>query len=149
MSVGDACLRLLAVALLLVDAAAASGAEDLPGRLRQVERAFRDGDATTLRLSIVTDGKVRVGLRDMTDGQGWYSPGQLQVLFARVFAEHVTREIAFGPEGVVEPTPGTAFARGRWVRRARGGGPEVVDTVVLTLREQGGDWRVIEIRTAR
>jgi len=43
----------------------------------------------------------------------------------------------------------SAFARGRWVRRPRRGGDDISQTVVLTLREEKGDWRILEIRTSR
>jgi hypothetical protein len=35
------------------------------------------------------------------------------------------------------------------VRRPRRGGDDISQTVVLTLREEKGDWRILEIRTSR
>jgi hypothetical protein len=135
-------------------AAALAAGEALPSdgldvRLRQVEDAFREGDAALLRPAFATSGKVRVDLKDLTSGQGWYASGQLQVLFARVFQDYATRALRFQTDGVTEAAPGTAFARGRWVRRPRRGGDDISETVVLTLREDKGDWRILEIRTSR
>ncbi len=140
-------------AALAVVAALAAGeafpSDRLDVRLRQVEGAFREGDATALRPAFATSGKVRVDLKDLTSGQGWYASGQLQVLFTRVFQDYTTREVVFRTNDVTEATPGTAFARGRWVRRPRRGGEDISETVVLTLREDKGDWRILEIRTSR
>jgi len=130
-------------------AGGARASERLDMRLRQVESAFREGDATALRPSFATSGKVRVELKDFTGGPGWYASGQLQILFSRVFQDYATRELMFRTDDVTESTPGTAFARGRWVRRPRRGGDDISQTVVLTLREEKGDWRILEIRTSR
>ena len=46
-------------------------------------------------------------------------------------------------------TPGVAFARARWLRKASGGGSDVTDTVTFTLRQESGDWRIHEIRSSR
>jgi hypothetical protein len=127
----------------------APGDEGLTARIRRVEAAFRRGDATELRASFAAAGKVRVELRDLTEGQSWYASGQLQVLFARIFEDYSTRELAFAAEDVSEPTPGTAFARARWVRRARRGGPEITETLVLTFRREKDEWRILEIRSSR
>jgi len=141
-----------AAALGLTAALVAGGArasDRLDMRLRQVESAFREGDATALRPSFAASGKVRAELKDLTEGPGWYASGQLQILFTRVFQDYSTRELMFRTDDVTESTPGTAFARGRWVRRPRRGGDEISETVVLTLREEKGDWRILEIRTSR
>lgn len=136
----------LAPALLARDAPAVDG---LDARLRQVESAFREGDSAALRASFATSGKVRVDLKDLTEGLGWYACGQLQVLFSRVFQEYATRELVFRAEDVTESSAGTAFARGHWVRRPRRGGSEIAETVVLTLREEKGDWHILEIHSSR
>lgn len=127
----------------------AASDEGLTVRIRRVETAFRRGDATDLSRSFAGAGKVRVELRDLTEGPSWYASGQLQVLFARVFEDFSTRELAFATEDVSEPTPGTAFARGRWVRRARRGGPDLSETLVLTFRREKDEWRILEIRSSR
>jgi hypothetical protein len=120
----------------------------LSARLRRVETAFRTGSASTLR-SGLTAGKVRVDLRELTDGAGTYGAGQLEVIFTRIFDDNRTREFTFRDEDVTVSGPGTAFARARWVRRARPGGAEATDTLTFTLREEGGDWRIHEIRSSR
>jgi len=129
-------------------AAVADVDPSLASRLRRIESAFRSGDASALRPSFAP-GKVRVDLRDLTDGPGSYGSGQLEVLFGRIFDEIRTREFLIRPQDVTVSAPSTAFARGRWVRRPRPGGAERVDTLTFTLREEGGEWRIHEIRSSR
>jgi hypothetical protein len=121
----------------------------LSSRLQRVESAFRGGDAAALRSCFVSSGKVRVDLRDLTDGPASYGPGQLQVVFEQIFDANRTREFAFRKQDVTVPSARTAFAKGRWVRRARTGGQETVDTLTFTLREENQDWRIHEILTSR
>lgn len=121
----------------------------LSSRLQTIEGAFRNGDAGALRPCFASTGKVRVDLRSLTDGPASYGPGQLQVVFEHIFDDHRTREFAFRKQDVTVPSSGTAFAKGRWVRRARAGGPETVDTLTFTLREERQDWRIHEILTSR
>lgn len=123
--------------------------EALWARLRRIEGAFREGDANALRLSFPSAGKIRVEIKDLTEGQSWYAPAQLQVIFSQIFEAFATREMAFRRSDVTLSPSGTAFARGRWVRRGQHGGPETVDTLTFTLREEGGDWRILEIRSSR
>jgi hypothetical protein len=121
----------------------------LSSRLQRIESAFRGGDAGALRSCFVSSGKVRVDLRDLADGPSSYGPGQLQVVFEQIFDGTRTREFAFRKQDVTVPSAGTAFAKGRWVRRARTGGQETVDTLTFTLREENRDWRIHEILTSR
>lgn len=140
----------LALALTWV-AGAVSAEEGQPGlwsRLQRIESAFRQGDATSLRLSLSSAGKVRIDLKDLTDGPASYAPGQLQVIFDQIFEDYHTRDFAFRKQDVTVSSSGTAFARGRWVRRTRDA-QEAVDTLTFTLREEGGDWRVHEILSSR
>lgn len=123
--------------------------EALWARLRRIESAFREGDANALRLSFPSSGKIRVEIKDLTEGQTWYAPAQLQVIFGQIFEGFATREMAFRRSEVTLSPSGTAFARGRWVRRGQRGGPETVDTLTFTLREESGDWRILEIRSSR
>lgn len=122
---------------------------ELTSRLQNIESAFRNGDASALRPCFVSSGKVRVDLKALTGGPASYGPGQLQVVFEQIFDDQRTREFAFRKQDVTVPSPGTAFAKGRWVRRARAGGPETVDTLTFTLREEKQDWRIHEILTSR
>ena len=79
MSVRRAIWRAAALGLAAALAAGAGRASDrLDMRLRQVEGAFREGDAAALRPAFATSGKIRVDLRDLTEGQGWYASGQLR-----------------------------------------------------------------------
>lgn len=121
----------------------------LSAGLRRIETAFRNGDANSLRLSFSTAGKVRVDLRSLTDGQALYGPGQLEVIFGNIFGEFRTREFSLGDKDVTVSLPGTAFARGRWVRSGRPGGPEVTENLTFTLRRESGEWRILEIRSSR
>lgn len=121
----------------------------LSSRLQRIESAFRGGDAGALRPCFAASGKVRVDLKDLTDGPASYGPGQLQVVFEQIFDGNRTREFAFRKQDVTVPSPGTAFAKGRWVRRTRAGGQETVDTLTFTLREENRDWRIHEILTSR
>lgn len=146
-------LSMLALAAPLLTAARPAIPDDqepgLSSRLRHIEAAFREGDASSLRSSCTSTGKVRVDLRDLPEGQGSYGSGQLQAIFSHIFEESRTREFAFGRDDVTVPAPGTAFARGRWVRRNPPRGQETVDTLTFTLRQESGDWRILEIRSSR
>lgn len=144
--------RGLAVVALVVRAAALHAAPAdaaLEGRLRGIETAFRKGEAGSLRPAFTAKGKVRVDLKDVMEGPGTYGPSQLEVIFGRIFDENRTRQFAFRDEDVTVTTPGVAFARARWLRKASGGGSDVTDTVTFTLRQESGDWRIHEIRSSR
>jgi hypothetical protein len=130
------------------DSARDDGDAALWSRLDRIETAFRGGDATSLRLSCSERGKVRVDLKDLT-GQASYGPGQLQVVFGQIFEDYETQEFAFRRGDVSISTLGTAFARGRWVRRRSHGGRDTVETLTFTLREESGDWRIHEVRSSR
>jgi len=119
----------------------------LEARLDKIAGAFRDGDATALRASFSAGGKVRVELHDLPQGEGSYAAGQLQVIFGRLFGDSRTRAFDF-PREDVKLSKGTAFARGRWVRR-QVQGEEIVETLTFTLRDESGDWRILEIRSSR
>jgi Domain of unknown function (DUF4440) len=141
---------LLAAVLRASAPAHAEGVDpQLSSRLQRIESAFRGGDAGALRPCFAASGKVRVDLKDLTDGPASYGPGQLQVVFEQIFDGNRTREFAFRKQDVTVPSPGTAFAKGRWVRRTRAGGQETVDTLTFTLREENQDWRIHEILTSR
>jgi len=145
-----AAAALAAVGMTAIPAVSAEGPDPaLWARLQRIEGAFRGGDAGALRPSFVATGKVRVDLKDLTEGPASYGPGQLQVIFEQIFDEHRTREFTFRKQDVTVSSPGTAFAKGRWVRRARTGGQETVDTLTFTLREENQDWRIHEILTSR
>ena len=146
----------LLFALLIVGpsaAAAAAPAQPLPpglhARLERIEAAFREGDAGALRSSFAASGKLRVDLKDLTQGQEVYGAGQLQVIFDQIFKSCRTRDFRFAPDEVSVPSPGTAFARGRWTRSGRRERVELVDTLTFTLRDDGSDWRILEIRSSR
>lgn len=122
---------------------------DLMARLRRIEAAFRQGDAPSLRTSFSSTTKVRLDLREVAEVQGSFGPGQLQVIFGQVFEASGTSEFAFPLQQVTLPSKETAFARGRWVLRSRPGGAQTVETLTFTLREEDGDWRILEIRSSR
>ena len=145
-------VRGLAVVALVVRAAAVHAAPAdaaLDGRLRGIETSFRKGEAGSLRPAFTAKGKVRVDLKDVMEGPGTYGPSQLEVIFGRIFDENRTRQFAFRDEDVTVSTPGVAFARARWLRKASGGGSDVTDTVTFTLRQESGEWRIHEIRSSR
>ena len=148
--------RTLVLALLPVALGAAGGAASaqplppgLQSRLQRIESAFERGDAGALRSSFAGSGKLRVDLKGLTDGQEGYGAGQLQVIFDQIFAEFRTHDFRFAPEEVSVPSPGTAFARGRWTRAGRREPVERVETLTFTLRGEGSDWRILEIRSSR
>jgi hypothetical protein len=126
-----------------------AGEEALWSRLRHIEDAFRQGDATALRLASPGSGKVRLDLPPWTDGPTTYGPGQLQGVFSQVFGERRTQAFSFPPQDVTVSREGAAFARGRWVWSPPAGRPRTAETLVFCLRSDGGDWRVQEIRRAR
>jgi hypothetical protein len=121
----------------------------LSTRLRHIETAFRSGEAGSLRPAFTGKAKVRVDLKDVMEGPGSYGPSQLEVIFGRIFDDNRTRQFSFRDEDVTVTTPGVAFARARWLRKASGGGSESADTVTFTLRQESGDWRIHEIRSSR
>lgn len=122
---------------------------ELLSRLQRIESAFRQGDADALRLSFAATGKLRVDLKDLTDGQESYGAGQLQVIFGQIFEEFRTGDFSFPRDEVSVSSPGTAFARGRWVRASRRERVELTDTLTFTLRDDGSGWRILEIRSSR
>jgi hypothetical protein len=130
-------------------AARADDEEALKSRLRRIEESFRQGNAGGLRDSCPSNGKVRVDLRGLTDGPASYAPGQLQVVFERIFAENRTREFSFRRDDLQVSAPRTAFARASWTRRGPPGAQEAAEHLTFTLREDGGDWRIQEIRSSR
>lgn len=141
------------VAILLSATPAPAGSDDATGalwsRLRRIQSDFVSGDANSLRTSFSSTARLRVDLKGFTDRRAAYAPGQLQVIFGEIFQEHRTREMAFEKKDVTLSPGGTAFARGRWVRRPQLGGVETVDSLTFTLREESGDWRILEIRSSR
>ena len=139
------------LALVMGAAAVEAGPVDaaLDGRLRGIETAFRKGEAGSLRPAFTARAKVRVDLKDVMDGPGTYGPSQLEVIFGRIFDQNRTRQFAFRDEDVTVTTPGVAFARARWMRKAGTGGADSTDTVTFTLRQESGDWRIHEIRSSR
>jgi hypothetical protein len=120
----------------------------LLSRLARIEAAFRQGSAGALRDSCVTSGRVRLDLESVAVEQGSYGTGQVQVIFGQIFEQYRTSAFVFARDDVKVSAPGTAFARSRWSRRGRGGS-EAVDTLTFTLHQEGGDWRVHEIRSSR
>lgn len=137
-----------AAALALTAAAPVGVDARLLSRLRQIEGAFRSGDASALRSSCSSGGKVRVDLKAPVEAQGSYGPGQLQVIFSDIFDASHTSRLEINADDV-RVSAGTAFARGRWTRRPKDAGPEAQGTLTFTLREEAGDWRVLEIRSSR
>jgi hypothetical protein len=120
------------------------------GLLRQldgIETAFRSGDAASLRLTCGA-GRIRLDLGDARR-EGAYGPGQVEVIFRRLFEEFRTTEFALRHDEVREPVVGTAFVRGRWARRPSAGGAETRQTLTFTLRREGAGWRIEEIRSSR
>lgn len=143
----------LVLLFLVASTRVLGGAQEEPpalgSRLQRIEEAFRRGDAGALRDSCPSNGKVRVDLKGLTGGPASYGAGQLQVVFDRIFDDHRTREFAFRKDDVSMSSPRTAFARGRWVRNRHPGAQETVEHLTFTLREEGGDWRIHEIRSSR
>ena len=146
----------LLLALLVVGPSVAGGAAFAPplpsglhARLQRIEAAFREGDASALRSSFAASGKLRVDLKNLTQGQEVYGAGQLQVIFAQIFEGSRTSDFRFDLDEVSVPSPDTAFARGRWTRSDRRERVEMVETLTFTLRADGSDWRILEIRSSR
>ena len=128
------------------------GAERSPAlgdRLRSIAAALRDGDARSLRSAFVTEGKVRLQIAGLTEGQVSYGPGQVRPIFAQIFEEHRTRSFGFDEEDVSVTTPGTAFARGLWQRQSRATGALSRQVLTFTLRLDERGWRILEIRSSR
>lgn len=126
----------------------ASSEPALLARLSQVEGAFRRGDARGLRAAFPGSARTRLELRDIPSAQGSLAAGQLEVLFRQIFETRKTTEFAFARDAVRLSPPATAFARARWKRKGADGA-ESVDTLTFTLRAEGDDWRIEEIRSTR
>ncbi len=120
----------------------------LANRLSQLEDAFRRGDAAALRAVCAQSGKVRVEMRNFPSGQGSFGASQLEVIFRQIFKGERTRELRFPRDDVKLSPPATAFARGAWVHRPVGGA-EIAETLTVTLRAEGDDWRIQELRSGR
>jgi hypothetical protein len=137
---------------LLATRAHARSESPVPGplwtRLTHVEDAFRRGDAAALRAACALGGKIHVEMRDFPSGQGNFGASQLEVIFRQIFKGQLTRALAFLRDDVKLAPPATAFARGVWVHRPTGGA-ETTQTLTFTLRAEGDDWRIQEIRSAR
>lgn len=148
------CTGLTVAALLAVAASvavaepAASSEPALLGRLSQIEGAFRRNDARGLRGAFPASARTRIELRDIPSAQGSLGAGQLEVVFRQIFDARRTAEFAFARDAVRLSPPSTAFARARWVRKG-GDGVESADTLTFTLRAEGDDWRIEEIRSTR
>ena len=121
--------------------------EALRGRLRRIEAAFRQGDAAALGGCFSGRAKVRVEFAEIP--RGLYGAGQLQVIFARLFERRRTRAMSFPWADVRIPSPETAFARASWDHVGARNEDERSDTLMLTLHAEEGDWRIIEMRSAR
>jgi hypothetical protein len=151
--VGNQGFRRNAVVVLFCAVGPSTGAADLEpalgARLQAVEAAFRKGSASALRSCVSSGAKVRVELREVTEGSGNYGASQLQVIFERIFEENRTLQFHVPREQVTASAQGTAFARALWVRRVASGGEEVTDNLTLTLRREGDEWRIHEIRSSR
>jgi len=120
----------------------------LANRLSQLEDAFRRSDAAALRAACTLSGKVRVEMRNFPSGQGSFGASQLEVIFRQIFKDERTRELRFPRGDVKLSPPATAFARGAWVHRPVGGA-EITETLTVTLRAEGDDWRIQELRSGR
>ncbi len=143
---------LVAAASLTASLPLLVGAELAPAlgdRLRSIAAALRDGDARSLSSAFVTEGKVRLQIAGLTEGQVSYGPGQVRAIFDKIFEGHRTRSLRFDEEDVRVPTPAMAFARGRWVRESRATGALSRQVLTFTLRLDERGWRILEIRSSR
>ncbi len=141
----------LMLGLVLAGARAVAAGPSEPAllaRLSQIEGAFRRGDARGLRAALPSSARTRLELRDIPSAQGSLAAGQLEVLFRQIFESRKTSGFQFARDAVRLSPPSTAFARARWTRKASDGG-ESVDTLTFTLRAEGDDWRIEEIRSTR
>ena len=129
--------------------AGAEGPPALGDRLRSIAAALRDGDAPSLHSAFVTEGKVRLQIAGLTEGQVSYGPGQVRTIFDKIFEGHRTRSFRFDEEDVSVTTPGTAFARGLWQRQSRTTGALSRQVLTFTLRLDERSWRILEIRSSR
>ena len=123
-------------------------APPLEARLGQIEAAFRGNDAGALRAACLGSGRVRLEVTGVGAAQAGVGPGQLEMLFRQAFAEQRSTAFAFDRPTLRLSPPATAFARARWSKEGRDGAP-VHDILTFTLRDEGGDWRIEEIRSTR
>lgn len=130
---------------------AAQTAEQLPktaAALQRLAGAFRSGNPEPLRELASQRARVHVDLEGAGQIRGAYGAGQLVAVFARVFAECETRSFEFLPEAQSSSGP-SAFARARWVRRARAEQRDLEQTLTFVLALEDGAWRLVEIRASR
>jgi hypothetical protein len=133
---------LVAVGAFPGGALSAHAQESLHSRLQSVSRAFREGDATLLRSCLPQATRIHIDLPAI--GFGAFAAGQLEVMLQRGFHRIETQDLAFA----VTQSGSDAYARGRWSHRMRAGGEEQDDTLTLTLRLDGGEWRIFEMRSS-
>ena len=116
--------------------------------LARLAGAFRSGQTEPLRELASVTGRVHVDLEGTLPVRGAYGPGQLAAVFARVFAGCETRSFQYLPDGG-RASDTSAFARARWVKRARGEQRDVEQTLTFTFALEDGAWRLVEIRASR
>jgi hypothetical protein len=134
-----------AMALVPAPCVAHAAAPDaLCARLKQIETAFRQGNAVSLRSTFASSGKVRLDLQELTTGPVSYAPGQAQVILSRLFEGRRTRDFGFQKGDLASDRSGTAFARATWSWQTRTR-QEGCLSLTFILGEEGGDWRVREI----
>jgi hypothetical protein len=105
----------------------------LRSRLALLSRAFRTGDPGLLRRSLGPSGRIRLDLPERREAQGNFGPGQVAVVLSLDFRD------------VTVSGSDSAHARGQWVRRINGAAER--ETLLVTLQLDGGDWRIVEIRS--
>ena len=115
----------------------------LRSRLALLSRAFRTGDPGLLRRSLGPSGRIRLDLPERREAQGNFGPGQVAVVLSHVFRESATAFLDF--RDVTVSGSDSAHARGQWVRRINGAAER--ETLLVTLQLDGGDWRIVEIRS--
>ncbi len=124
--------------------AAVAAATPQRPRLLAIAAAWRSGDARAIARYCTRAGRVQF---DLAGAQGSYGAEQLEMVLARVFERRQTRSFAF-EDDEREAAAATAFARANWEHRARAGGRETREMLTFALRLEGGEWRIVEMRSS-
>jgi hypothetical protein len=143
------CRRLvgLLAAFALATAAPARADDALTARLHGLAAAWRAGDAVALAAAAARSERVRLDLHEIEGGRGSYAPGQLQAWLRLLFARCETLAFDFEADPREAGTD-WVFARADWRWRPRAGGDEARATLTWALRREGGQWRLVEIRSS-
>ncbi len=149
--VGAACCGLLLGMLSSAVPAKAdtTGSRRLPPRLlqslRQIESAFRQGDAARLAGVLPRDSKVMVGLDSFSRAKAYYAPDQVILIFRKIFRNLQIVHFHLEYDDLESSRSELLYVPATWsVRRGSSGLRDL--RLQFTLRQEGGVYYVRGIK---